>query len=246
MAPGCAAFRILSSSPDRQAMPANDHRIDHLVHQVMSLHRSVETRPWLLSCIANGNEAELRQALAADDGLEELLGVFKTPVVPPGGRRDEVWIGEHYERERILVLGESWYGDYGEDRNTDRGYVRAYVNGQQADGMYTKMAQACGLSREEYWQAIAFTNFAQWVGEFRTDRPTRMAYEAAVPRLQTLLSTLKPKGVWILGKGQGTYSGPVVHAAGIPFVVTKHPTSVGLTSAELGASWHQLRQEMRE
>lgn len=151
---------------------------------------------------------------------------------------DLIWIGDRFAERRILVLGESWYGDYAD--NTDTGYIRLYLAGKLADRMYTRMANACGLSRDDFWHGIAFTNFAQRVGEKREDRPTLAMYEAAKPRLSRLLAELQPRGVWILGKEQGEHSAPLVAAAGIPLVVSRHPTSYGVPNAELGADWSNL------
>ena len=93
---------------------------------------------------------------------------------------EHIWIGNSYFQNRIFVLGESWYGDYAD--NTDVGYVTNYLNGQQIDRMYTRMANACKLSRTDFWHQIIFTNFVQKVGQTRKDRPTKIQYlEATTP-----------------------------------------------------------------
>ena len=121
----------------------------------------------------------------------------------PASLQDRPWIGSSFDNKRILVLGESWYGDWGDDRNTDAGYVRAYLRGALRDGMYTKMAKGSGLSVADVWNSIAFTNFVVWTGTRREDRPTAQMYRDSVPRLKELLGSLAPLGVWILGKEQG-------------------------------------------
>jgi len=158
---------------------------------------------------------------------------------------ERIWVGPNYHNRRIFVLGESWYGDYTDDLVTDDGYIRAYLEGIQSDSMYSRMANACmgdkGLqARRDYWHGVMFTNFVQCVGRSRADRPTTEMLKAARQRLAALLDTHKPAGVWILGKGQGEYSVPVVEEAGIPFEVTAHPTSYGLKNSILGASWKTL------
>ena len=156
---------------------------------------------------------------------------------------NRIWIGDNYQQDRIFVLGESWYGDYVD--NTDAGYVALYLDGKLKDSMYTRMANACGLSRHEFWHRIAFTNFVQRVGDTRDDRPTKAMYEEAKMRLEKLLIQLPPSGVWVLGKEQSEYSGPIISKAGIPFAVTPHPTSYGLTNVKLGESWLKLMEIMQ-
>ena len=151
---------------------------------------------------------------------------------------EKVWIGPYYPECRVLVLGESWYGDFPEDRVTDDGYIRAYLAGDQPDQMYSRMANACGLTKEEFWNRIAFTNFVvARLGDSRSDRPTDVQYRNAVPRLKRLLSELAPHGVWVLGKEQGRFSAPEVLATGLACAVTAHPTSYGLSNEKLGESW---------
>lgn len=153
---------------------------------------------------------------------------------------ERIWIGSRYADRKILVLGESWYGDYVGDLVTDDGYVRAYLDGRQADAMYTRMANASGLGKQAFWQGIAFTNFVQRVGDTRDCRPTPAEYRQARERLDRLLQTLSPCGVWILGIGQSEYSAPIIREAGIDLEVSAHPTSYGLSNAVLGASWRAL------
>jgi len=143
---------------------------------------------------------------------------------------ERVWIGPQYDALRVLVLGESWYGDYEGDLVTDAGYIAAYLTGTQVDRMYTKMANATGLGKK-FWELVAFTNFVQRVGDTLDSRPTTQHYLDARDRLRLLLSELSPKGVWILGTEQGAYSAPVVRATGVACEVSPHPTRIGVTSA---------------
>lgn len=151
---------------------------------------------------------------------------------------EHIWVGSNYSQNRIFVLGESWYGDYAD--NTDVGYVTNYLNGQQIDRMYTRMANACKLSPTDFWHQIIFTNFVQKVGQTRKDRPTKIRYLDARSRLEELLRLHKPRGVWVLGKEQSEYSSPVIAKVGIPYEVSAHPTSFGLTNEALGNSWNAL------
>ncbi|HRH14198.1 MAG TPA: hypothetical protein PK225_07575 [Azonexus sp.] len=153
---------------------------------------------------------------------------------------ERIWVGQNYESLRVLVLGESWYGDYEGDLVTDAGYIAAYLANKQPDRMYTKMANATGLGKKKFWDSVAFTNFVQRVGATLDCRPTSQQYLDAQDRLRRLLSELVPKGVWILGTEQGAYSEPVVRAAGIACTVSPHPTRRGVTNAWLGEGWCKL------
>jgi hypothetical protein len=153
---------------------------------------------------------------------------------------EKLWIGQEYPKRRILVLGESWYGDYEDDLVTDDGYIRAYLGGLVKDAMYTRMANACCLEPNDFWNGIMFTNFVQRVGDTRKSRPNSDHYKDACARLARILEEHKPLGVWILGIGQAEYSAQVVEQAGIACEVSAHPTSYGLKNAVLGASWSSL------
>jgi hypothetical protein len=159
---------------------------------------------------------------------------------------ERVWIGPHYEPLRVLVLGESWYGDYPEHLVTDAGYIAAYLANTQVDRMYTKIANATGLGKKTFWESVAFTNFVQRVGATLESRPTPELYVKAQDRLRRLLSEHMPKGVWILGTEQGTYSEPVVRAAGIACAVSPHPTRRGVTNIWLGQGWHALMAALQK
>jgi len=102
------------------------------------------------------------------------------------------------------------------------------------------MANAEGLKKDDFWHAVAFTNFVQRVGNTRMCRPTRTQYVEAQVRLNNLLMQHRPKGVWIFGKEQSVYSEPVVRAAGISCVVSPHPTSRGVFNEQLREDWKQL------
>lgn len=159
----------------------------------------------------------------------------------PAGFKDEPWIGDRFAETGVLVLGESWYGDWGAEHNSDKGYVQAYLDGLLADAMYTRMANACGQSREMFWHQVMFTNFVIWAGALRTHRPTTHMYLDAYVRLERLIEQYRPKGVWLLGKGQAEFSSHVLMRMGIPFEVTPHPTSYGVKNEVLKESWMALQ-----
>ena len=157
---------------------------------------------------------------------------------------EKVWIGPKYEKRRILVLGESWYGEFSDELVTDDGYINAYLAGHQVDAMYTRIANACRSQKAEFWNDVMFTNFVQCVGSKRDSRPTVENYRKASGRLSALLKLHKPAGVWILGIGQSVFSGPIVQNAGIPYEISAHPTSYGLKNLTLGDSWRRLLKKV--
>ncbi len=153
---------------------------------------------------------------------------------------EKVWLGPEFPSVRIFVLGESWYGDFTDDLETDDGYVSAYLAGKVTDALYTRIANATGLGKARFWRSIMFTNFAQRVGPTRDHRPSEEHYRSATQRLSRLLVTHSPRGVWILGLEQARYSEPVVRSHGIPVEVTVHPSSYGVKHATLRAGWEAL------
>jgi len=165
----------------------------------------------------------------------------------------DVWIGENYERStnRLLVLGESWYGDI----EPLAAYVPRWAHGAINDSMFSRLFNAAsGLhtagatyaQRLAWWNGIAFYNFVPGtVGTTRRDRPSRSAFAAARTSLTTTLDRLSPKGVWIIGKGQAEYSADVVRQFGAACEVTAHTASYGLSSVALAASWANLIQKVR-
>ncbi len=165
----------------------------------------------------------------------------------------DVWIGEGYERaaKRILVLGESWYGEV----EPLCAFVPRWATGELRDAMLSRLFNAAsGLHTERasieqrlaWWNGIAFYNFVPGsVGASRSDRPSDAAFRAARAPLGLVLERLRPDGVWIIGKGQAAYSAGVVEEFGAVHEVTAHTASYGLSSAELAGSWAKLCQRVR-
>ena len=84
---------------------------------------------------------------------------------------ERIWIEPSFPEVGILVLGESWYGDYAGDLATDAEYIAAYLAGQQIDRMYTKMANASGLGKQTFWHSVSFTNLVHRIGATPDCRP---------------------------------------------------------------------------
>lgn len=153
---------------------------------------------------------------------------------------DKVWIGPDFVSLGILVLGESWYGDFAQDIATDDGYIQAYLANRVVDRLYTRIANGVGMNKQTFWRSVMFTNYVQRVGPTRAHRPTQTHYAFAMSRLKGLLAEHSPRGVWILGIEQSQHSEPIVRAAGIPVEVVAHPSSYGVKHATLRASWETL------
>jgi len=157
---------------------------------------------------------------------------------------ERVWVGPNFQRLGILVLGESWYGDFTNELATDDGYIRAYLGDRVVDALYTRIANGVGLDKKSFWLSVMFTNYVQRVGPTRQDRPTQDHYRVAAIRLARLLAEHSPRGVWILGKEQSLYSEPIVQMAGVPVEVVAHPSSYGVKHETLRASWEALLAKM--
>jgi hypothetical protein len=159
-----------------------------------------------------------------------------------------VWKGRDFDRTRILVLGESWYGSYEGELNFDHGWVSAWLRGEVRDDMYTKMARGVGLGNDDLWHSIAFTNYVQCVGPDRKHRPTRAMYDAGAIRLRAIIEEFKPRVVWLLGKEQAVHSSTVVGDFGLPSVVSKHPSFASYEDTR--AAWEEvcklIRIDMRD
>jgi hypothetical protein len=155
---------------------------------------------------------------------------------------ERIWIGSSFAKTCTFVLGESWYGEYKGDLVTDAGWIQAYLAGEVADGMYSKIANATGLSRSAFWESVMYTNFVQFVGSAATSRPTTAMYRDAQPRLSRILREHRPLRVWVLGTEQSAYSVPVISGEGITYEVAPHPRRPGVTNQQLGNSWATLQE----
>jgi hypothetical protein len=157
-----------------------------------------------------------------------------------------IWIGDHYGQHRTFVLGESYYETYEDDMETDEVYLREFVAHRQEDKLFEKINRSLGMARGEFWHQVAFTNLVIGsIGSTGASTAKEDQFRAGCARFEELLKMLEPARVWILGKGQGHYSGRVCTAAGIPFQVIAHPTGknnmrVPVLPEHIRESWAQL------
>jgi hypothetical protein len=160
----------------------------------------------------------------------------------------DLWLGSSYglPQHRVLVLGESWYGDvdplieyipkWAAFKLKDATFARIF---NAASGLDT--ATATATQRLDWWHTVAFYNFVPGsVGRSRDSRPTRAHYLSAAEPLELLLEEIGPAGVWIFGIEQSAYSAPIIAHHAIPYEVAPHPASYGLKRRTLQVSWQSL------
>ena len=159
-----------------------------------------------------------------------------------------IWIGRSFGNTGILILGESTYGE--DDDLT--AYIEKWINRMlpERDHTFSRIFKACtGLGtgtasvtdRKKFWDNVAYCNFVPGtVGLTNKDKATGRHFKDAAFELRDVIRQLKPKGVWILGKGQAEYSKPVLVGLGIANQVAPHPTGYGVPTEKLKESWNHL------
>lgn len=122
------------------------------------------------------------------------------------------FIGENYYNSkygvRVLVLGESHYGDIGDESEDYTQMVvknHAYTPGLPFFSRVTKLLRLSqdhptDAERYEAWQQVAFYNFVQeFVGEEGRIRPTSQMWNDAIPMFLDVARELKPDVIVVLG-----------------------------------------------
>jgi hypothetical protein len=100
--------------------------------------------------------------------------------------------------------------------------------------------------RREVWSTIVFYNFVVEHVVTAENRPTEEQYKASIPQFRDVLEEHQPSGVWVLGKEQAKYSEPVIRSLKLPFEVSCHPTSYGLSNESLKESWVKLQEKLND
>lgn len=139
----------------------------------------------------------------------------------------EPWVGDNYwdgftGGPRLLILGESHYGDGPPDRNFTQRLTRQYAEGQWNHRFWTGIMQtvvghpraeikqgvhiqpinggpAIAMNQESFWHSVAFYNYIQ---EFVAEPgmpPPPGAWQAARPAFEAVLEALEPQALLILG-----------------------------------------------
>ena len=161
----------------------------------------------------------------------------------------DIWKGAGFDRSpsRILILGESTYGD----DPPLAVYVRRWVAGKQPDYLFSRLFRVCCgqpassatlEARGGFWDSVAFYNFVpDSVGAKRSDRPTASNYKKGEDLLPTVLAALQPAGVWILGIDNALYSKPIITERNIVCRVSQRPCGYGVKTSELEEEWSKLK-----
>jgi hypothetical protein len=123
------------------------------------------------------------------------------------------WIGSKFplateKRFRLLVLGESHYGDpFISNPGLTKWVVEHHANGIQREPFFTKWSNLLsnrpafsGIGPAEIFESIAFYNFIQRVvGLHHNDRPTKDDWKNACDPFIAVLDRVRPHAVLVLG-----------------------------------------------
>ena len=135
------------------------------------------------------------------DGTVE--GVFFQPWV------GETFAGGAVDGVRLLVVGESHYGDVSDVpdlRTLTKVVIRNHID-RPRERLFGRIEQLVGngplpdrAARVAFWNRIAFYNFVQEVLPQLGDRPTVKQWSEARSPFLSVLRTLRPQAVLVLGK----------------------------------------------
>lgn len=126
------------------------------------------------------------------------------------------YFGENYFGLRVLVLGESHYGDVLESRPTVTTEVVRLLAQNERHVFFTKVSKVLlGLDgntwldnkqRGEIWEHIAFYNYIQgFVGNDSRIRPSSDLWKASTQPFLEVVQKLSPAVILVLGKELGSH-----------------------------------------
>lgn len=133
-------------------------------------------------------------------GIDEHLKNIAEPYFTP-------WVGANYaaSEERLLILGESHYGEESMPGNSTITLTQEYVDEKWTHRFWTSTMQViCGqphweLDRKEFWQSVAFYNYVQQpVAETAKVAPTAEMFSLSREAFFSVLSQLAPKKILVL------------------------------------------------
>lgn len=149
------------------------------------------------------------------------------------------WIGSRYESEnhfgrRVLVLGESHYGEVSETRPTFTKEIIKRLGQDERSAFFTKVAKVLldfdadmyisYSQRSEIWEDVAFYNYIPgFVSEDARVRPSSEQWESAPLPFKQVIDMLKPQFILVLGKELGAQI-PIVDPS-ITVCVIQHPST---------------------
>lgn len=133
----------------------------------------------------------------------------------------EPWIGSKYFSDnhfglRVLVLGESHYGDVSETRSTVTTEVVRLLAQNERHPFFTKVSKVLlGLdgstwldnhARGEIWEHVAFYNYIQgFVGDDSRIRPSSDLWTFSKQPFLDVVQKLSPMVILVLGKELGSH-----------------------------------------
>jgi hypothetical protein len=151
------------------------------------------------------------------------------------------WIGSQYRSEglrgvRILILGESHYGDIGTESATFTTEVVKEWGQKKRHRFFTvtqKLVAGIGKGesvtdeqRAAFWEQVAFYNFVQaFPGPQPRTRPTKEDWADAAPVFLATMADLKPQVVVVLGVQLQGHLPDIPNSIQVCFV--RHPSSRG-------------------
>ena len=123
------------------------------------------------------------------------------------------WVGNRYDQgyaggPRLLVLGESHYGDQPPEHNLTQRLTHEYAQGQWKHGFWTNIMQAVmgchhtaitPAQKETFWQSVALYNYIQVMLEGPRRCPPAEAWLDSQPTFEAVLEALRPHAILILG-----------------------------------------------
>ncbi|PKP13226.1 MAG: hypothetical protein CVU08_06465 [Bacteroidetes bacterium HGW-Bacteroidetes-3] len=124
----------------------------------------------------------------------------------------DTWIGSSYFEKllcnkRILILGESHYGDGDADKSVQ--LIEETINGNFSHSFYTKIAlsfleenAAADLSlkrKQFFWNAVAYNNFVQEHLDASRQSPSNAMWERGRQAFYEILQETKPDFVFVCG-----------------------------------------------
>lgn len=131
------------------------------------------------------------------------------------------WVGSNYENSmfgiKILILGESHYAEHDDEPDSDwTKHVIKHNAQDNPNAFFTKITKAVlGLNsgaelseetRSNFWEHVAFYNYVQGiVGESGRIRPTNEMWKGAERPFLSVVESLKPDVVIVLGAMLGEW-----------------------------------------
>jgi hypothetical protein len=156
------------------------------------------------------------------------------------------WVGSKYWSAgyggvRVLILGESHYGDIGTESATfttevvkkwgQDNRLKFFTTTQMLVAGIGKGKQVTGEQRAAFWEQVAFYNFVQaFTGQESRCRPTPKMWADASPAFLATIAELKPQVVVVLGLTLRRHLPAIPENIHVCFA--QHPSSRGFNLEE--------------